>query len=240
MGIQSKRLSPFASEDHLGSIESSPRATEVSPWLMAIEANVSMLLLRRLLQRIIHKGSLTVIEPNGRSYFVGHGAPSIAVRVVDPAAIPRLLLNPDLAIGEAYMDGALTVEGGDIYDFLDLCFANLGWGSGQGLRGVRASIKRVIRRITKHNPIPVARANVAHQMISRIGSTNCSSMQTVNIPARISSLVTTRWNVRKSRRSDISPPNCCCGQDNAFSISDPVGADWLSISLGLPTSMLRA
>jgi cyclopropane-fatty-acyl-phospholipid synthase len=71
-------------------------------------------------------------------------------------------LNPDLAIGEAYMDGALTVEGGDVYDFLDLCFANLGWGSGQGLRGVRASIKRVIRRITKHNPIPVARANVAH------------------------------------------------------------------------------
>jgi cyclopropane-fatty-acyl-phospholipid synthase len=162
MGIQSKRLSPFGASEDRGSIESSPHATEVSSWLMAIEANVSMLLLRRLLQRIIHKGTLTVIGPNGRSYVVGHGAPSIAVRVVDPAAIPRLLLNPDLAIGEAYMDGALTVEGGDVYDFLDLCFANLGWGSGQGLRGVRASIKRVIRRITKHNPIPVARANVAH------------------------------------------------------------------------------
>jgi len=121
-----------------------------------------MLLLRGLLQQIIRKGTLTVIGPDGRSYFIGNGVPSVAIRIVDPAVIPRLLVHPDLALGEAYMDGALVVEGGDIYDFLDLCFANLGWSSGHGLRRVRASLKRLVRRITQHNPIPVARANVAH------------------------------------------------------------------------------
>jgi len=162
MGIQSKRLSPFGASEGVSSIESDSRGTEVSPWPMAIEANVSMRLLLRLLQRIIHKGTLTVIGPNGRKYFVGHGAPSIAIRIADPAVVPRLLLNPDLALGEAYMDGALTIEGGDIYDFLDLCFANLGWGRGHGWWRARSSIKRLIRRIAQHNPIPVARANVAH------------------------------------------------------------------------------
>lgn len=63
---------------------------------------------------------------------------------------------------EAYMDGALVVEDGDIYDFLDLCFSNLGWSNGHGLRRARASVKRLVRRIAQHNPIPIARANVAH------------------------------------------------------------------------------
>lgn len=43
--------------------------------------------------------------------------------------IPPLLLHPDLALEEAYMDGALTVEGGQIYEFLELCFADLGWSA---------------------------------------------------------------------------------------------------------------
>jgi cyclopropane-fatty-acyl-phospholipid synthase len=73
-----------------------------------------------------------------------------------------LILNPDLAFGEAYMDGALVVEDGDIYDFLNLCFSNLGWSSGHGLRRLRTSVKRLVRRVSQHNPIPIARANVAH------------------------------------------------------------------------------
>ncbi|MDF2119257.1 cyclopropane-fatty-acyl-phospholipid synthase [Roseiarcaceae bacterium H3SJ34-1] len=121
-----------------------------------------MFLLLGLLRQIIRKGALTVIGPDGRSSFVGHGAPSVTIRIVDPSVIPRLVFNPDLALGEAYMDGALTVENGDIYDFLDLCFVNLGWSSGHGLRRVRATLKRLVRRIAQHNPIPVARANVAH------------------------------------------------------------------------------
>jgi cyclopropane-fatty-acyl-phospholipid synthase len=35
-----------------------------------------------------------------------------------------------MAFGEAYMDGRLVVEGDDIYDFLNLCFANMGWSNG--------------------------------------------------------------------------------------------------------------
>lgn len=130
--------------------------------LKNIGTNAGILLLRGLLRQIIRKGALTVIAPDGGSHHIGNGLPSITIRIVEPGIIPRLLLNPDLALGEAYMDGTLVVEDGDIYDFLDLCFANMGWSSGHGLRRLRASVKRLVRRFAQHNPIPIARANVAH------------------------------------------------------------------------------
>ena len=162
MGIQSKHSSFVAASEELGSVEDYGRRARPRRSLKTIGTNGGMLLLRSLLRQIIRNGALTVIGPDGRVYFVGDGAPSLAIRIVDPVVIVRLLSNPDLALGEAYMDGGLTVEGGDIYDFLELCFANLGWSSGHGVRRVRAVIKRLVRRLTQHNPIPVARANVAH------------------------------------------------------------------------------
>ena len=121
-----------------------------------------MPLLRGLLRQITRKGALAVTGPEGSHFLVGSGIPLVTIRIVDPAVIPRLLLHPDLALGEAYMDGGLLVEDGDIYDLLDLCFANLGWSSGQGVKRFRTSLRRLVRRITQHNPVPIARANVAH------------------------------------------------------------------------------
>lgn len=114
--------------------------------LKNMSTNAIMLLLRKMLGQIIHDGRLTVIAPNGGVHHIGNGTPSITIRIVDPAVIPRLLLNPDLALGEAYMDGALLVDDGDIYGFLDLCFSNLGLGTGQGVRHARASLSRLVRR----------------------------------------------------------------------------------------------
>jgi cyclopropane-fatty-acyl-phospholipid synthase len=125
-------------------------------------ANASMLLLQSLLRRIIRNGTLTVIAPDGRSYDFGDGSPSVTIRITDWAVVRRLSLDPDLAIGEAYMNGTLVVENGGIYDFLDLCFGNLGWGRGHWLRHAQALVGRLGRRLAQHNPVSVARANVAH------------------------------------------------------------------------------
>lgn len=130
--------------------------------MKTIGARAAMRLLRGMLQQIIRRGTLAVAGPDGHGYAVGNGAPFVAIRIVDSTVIPRLLVNPDLALGEAYMNGALRVEKGNIYDFLELCFANLCWSSGHPLRRARASIRRLIRRASQHNPIPVARSNVAH------------------------------------------------------------------------------
>lgn len=76
-------------------------------------------LLKFVLSRFIRKGSLTVTTTSGRSFSVGDGTGEpAAVRFLTPAAERRLLLDPELALGEIYMDGELAVERGTIADVL--------------------------------------------------------------------------------------------------------------------------
>ena len=43
----------------------------------------------------------------------------------DRRTVWRLMLNPKLSLGEAYMDGGLVALGGSIHDVLEIVFANL-------------------------------------------------------------------------------------------------------------------
>lgn len=122
----------------------------------------SLVLLVSLLRRIIRDGTLTITAPDHRSFSVGRGGPSVAIRITDWAVVRRLALNPNLAAGEAYMDGTLLVENGTIYDLLALFLANMGWGRGDCLTVAQATIRRLGRRAAQYNPVPVARSNVAH------------------------------------------------------------------------------
>ncbi|MCZ8547956.1 cyclopropane-fatty-acyl-phospholipid synthase family protein [Mesorhizobium qingshengii] len=125
-------------------------------------ASASTFLLRSLLRRIIRNGTLTLVTPDGCACDVGHGEPSVTIRITDQATVRRLFLNPDLALGEAYMAGTLVVEDGGIHDLLDLCFANLGWSTGHWVQRAQAIGRRLGRRLTQHNPVSISRANVAH------------------------------------------------------------------------------
>jgi len=86
----------------------------------------------------------------------------VTIRLTTWATVRRLLHDPDLAVGEAYMDGTLLVEEGDIYDFLKLCMVNTGWGHGHWLRRLRAQLRRRTRWLMQYNPVRRARENVAH------------------------------------------------------------------------------
>jgi cyclopropane-fatty-acyl-phospholipid synthase len=162
MSIQSDHSSFFSDSEGRSPFNKSVGRSSSGRSLRSIGTDAGMLLLRGMFGQIVRKGTLNVIGPDGRAHQIGNGAPAVAICIVDPRIIPKLLLNPDLALGEAYMDGALLVEDGDIYDFLALCFANLGWSSGKGVRRVRAILKRLVSRVAQHNPLLVARANVAH------------------------------------------------------------------------------
>src|SRR3546814_13383174 len=57
------------------------------------------------LGRVVRWGRLAIIDPGGRTHTLGDGTPPhVRLRIVDPAAPRRLVLNPPLAFGEAYMD----------------------------------------------------------------------------------------------------------------------------------------
>ena len=125
-------------------------------------AAISETVLSAALSRIIRMGQLDLRLPDGRTRSFGTGQPSVTVAIQDWKTVRRIAFNPDLALGEAYMDGTLTVERGDIYGFLDLCLANIGHASGHWLRRVQQRLRMVARRLLMHNPIGKELENVAH------------------------------------------------------------------------------
>jgi len=88
--------------------------------------------------------------------------PALTIRLHDRKTERALLLNPQLAFGEAYMDGRLTVEGGGIADALELITRNLGRGFGGGHWERINKLRMLAKRWMQNNTLSNARKNVAH------------------------------------------------------------------------------
>ena len=127
-------------------------------------AEYAMSPLEPILRPLIRSGSLCVIDWKGKkkNYGDGTGSP-ITIRIHDRATGWRLMLDPQLEAGEAYMDGRLTVEEGTFFDFLDLIFRSVGLHlMTYPLSGVRETGRRLLRRLHQFNPAARSRQNVAH------------------------------------------------------------------------------
>jgi cyclopropane-fatty-acyl-phospholipid synthase len=119
--------------------------------------------LRHTLDRIVTTGYLRLIDPDGRAHDFGdrNSSPTVA-RITDRTTERLFILNPALAIGEAYMDGRLVLEQGTIYGFLELVFANLDYPSWPRLARVREGLRFVRRGLQQYNPAGRAKRNVEH------------------------------------------------------------------------------
>ncbi len=121
------------------------------------------MLLARFLKAVINKGDLCLVDARGRGWRFGDGtAPHVTIRLHDKATQRRLLLNPQLAVGEAYMAGTLTIEGGTLYDFIDLATCNLEYVERHAFHALLGQIRYWLRRLQQHNPVGKAQRNVAH------------------------------------------------------------------------------
>ena len=84
------------------------------------------------------------------------------MRLTDPTLYRKLFFNPELAAGEAYMDGRLSFENSTLRDFLTLFSINrLSLGT-YPLQKVLRRISRGLKRFQQANPIGKAQQNVAH------------------------------------------------------------------------------
>jgi cyclopropane-fatty-acyl-phospholipid synthase len=121
------------------------------------------MLASRLFERIITIGRLRVLDAGGRFHtFDGSPGASVTIRLHDPTLHWKLLVRPRLYLGEAFMDGTLTVEEGSLYDLIDLLAVNLeAMPEGLLARLLNGSVT-LLRRIHQYNPLPRARRNAAH------------------------------------------------------------------------------
>ena len=120
-------------------------------------------ILHRVLARFVRSGTLKVTTAGGHTFRLGDGSGTpVAIRFTSAAAQRRVLIDPDLRLGEAYVEGALRVEEGSIYDFLALINSqecSLERPSWMRLTCLARYIKR---RLQQFNGRARARRNVAH------------------------------------------------------------------------------
>lgn len=113
-----------------------------------------------VLKRLIHTGTIRLIDVEGREQSFGNGQePSCTLRLHDRSLGTRLAFRPNLSIGEAFMAGTLTVEEGDIYDFLTIVSRNL---DDLEVNPVLSSLGQLRHRLAMSIPRDRAQKNVAH------------------------------------------------------------------------------
>lgn len=114
-------------------------------------------MLQSLIDRTFTTRAIAIRLPDGKTLTGGPGEPELTAVIEDRATLLAIAANPELRLGEAYMAGRFRIEGGDIYDFLELTASQLvrahrplglGW--------------RIKRALEQANDRIHARANVHH------------------------------------------------------------------------------
>ncbi len=119
-------------------------------------------LLVLFLRRFIRRGALRVTTAGGATYTFGDGSgPPLAVRFTTASAQAAVLFDPELKLGEAYMNGTFVIEQGSIAEVLAVLFrqervnlTKLAW--------VPHLLRYVFRRLHQLNLRSRSRQNVAH------------------------------------------------------------------------------
>ena len=113
------------------------------------------------LKKFVRAGNLRITTAGGATYTLGDGSgPQVALRFTTRAAERGVILDPELKLGESYMDGTLIVECGTIADALAVLQSPAAepplWSRPQQL------LRYLYRRLAQLNWRRRARRNVAH------------------------------------------------------------------------------
>jgi cyclopropane-fatty-acyl-phospholipid synthase len=120
-------------------------------------------LLINYLSGVLKHGSLEIVDAKGtlHSFGDGSGIP-VRVRFTSAAAERAVMLNPELKLGETFMQGGFVVERGSIYDFLEVVLQNTGGGGRSWWMNALYRVRVWTRRFRQWNTPFRSRQNVAH------------------------------------------------------------------------------
>jgi cyclopropane-fatty-acyl-phospholipid synthase len=115
-----------------------------------------------LLKYLVKTGDLTVMDAGGVTHHFGDGGqPKSVVRLHDKALHRKLFFYSELYLGEAYMDGTLTLEEGDLHDFLTILATNFAVSKPTLPERIAEKLLPITQKIQQYNPLGVALKNVA-------------------------------------------------------------------------------
>ena len=120
--------------------------------------------LLNFLRKLIKDDGFELVDANKKSYIIGKPKKEnpIKLKILDKSLHWKLLMNPDLYLGEGYMDGSIVIENGTLTEFLDIALKNLGRSPTNEISNVLGKFRRVYRYLTNLNLIGKSKENVAH------------------------------------------------------------------------------
>ena len=116
------------------------------------------------LNGLVKEDGFELVDANSKSYLIGKPKKEnpIKFKILDKKLHWKLLLNPDLYLGEAYTNGSIVIENGTLTEFLDIALKNVGRQSTNSITHALGRFRRVYRYITNFNLIGKSKENVAH------------------------------------------------------------------------------
>ncbi len=122
------------------------------------------MLLSWALGRIVGIGRIRLTDANGNVHEIAgtEDGPVCAIRLHDHALHRTLVTNPWLKVGEAYMDGTLTIEEGTLDDFIEFLCMNAALSEDNPVFRLKLWLGYRTRWLQQHNPAGRAQKNVDH------------------------------------------------------------------------------
>ncbi len=120
--------------------------------------------LARFLNKVFKKNGFILIDANSKKYIIGSPTSKnpIQIKILDKQLHFKLLIHPDLYLGEAYTEGKIVIENGTITDFLDLALMNIGRKDINIISYLINKFRGSYRYLTNFNFIKKSKMNVSH------------------------------------------------------------------------------
>lgn len=116
-------------------------------------------MLTTLLERRIREGTLHLQLPDGTSRRFGQGEPEAHWAIRDAETVKRIVRDPDLELGDTYMEGGWDTDGKDLVALLGVLMRNF---PEEGQRGFRRYLRLPRVAMQTWNRAGRSRRNVAH------------------------------------------------------------------------------
>ena len=113
---------------------------------------------------LIKEDGFIVIDAYSREHIIGKPKKKIPIKlkILDKALHYKLLILPDLYLGEAYANGSIVIEDGSLTEFLEIAMKNIGRGDTNNFAKIIKKILGTYRYLTNYNLIKKSKSNIAH------------------------------------------------------------------------------
>ena len=120
--------------------------------------------LKNFCESLFKEDGFILVDANSKEYKIGKPKKDIPIKlkILDKSLHYKLLLLPDLYLGEAYTNGSVVIENGSITDFLEIAMKNIGRGETNIYAKTIKKVFGTYRYLTNFNFINRSKSNVAH------------------------------------------------------------------------------